>query len=151
MNNNQINNEVLNDLIKINNDRIEGYKRAMDELSSEDEDLRTIFAEMMRHSAKYKSQLTQEVQISGDEPATGTTTSGKIYRAWMDVKAMFTGHDRKAILENCEEGEDAAKAAYKTALNTEGLAANIRSMLIEQQAEIIIAHNHIRSLRDAVL
>jgi uncharacterized protein (TIGR02284 family) len=69
----------------------------------------------------------------------------------MDVKAMFTGHDRKAILENCEEGEDAAKAAYKTALNTEGLAANIRSMLIEQQAEIIIAHNHIRSLRDAVL
>lgn len=151
MNNNQINNDVLNDLIKINNDRIEGYKKAMDELSPEDEDLRSIFAEMMRHSARYKSQLVLEVQTSGDEPATGTTTSGKIYRAWMDVKAIFTGHDRKAILENCEAGEDAAKQAYKTALNTEGLAGNIRSMLIEQQAEIIISHNHIRSLRDAVL
>jgi uncharacterized protein (TIGR02284 family) len=150
MNNNEINNEVLNDLIQINNDRIEGYKRAMDELSPEDEDLKNIFAEMMRHSAKYKSQLVQEVQISGEEPVTGTTTSGKIYRAWMDVKAMFSGNDRKAVLENCEAGEDAAKEAYKSALNTEHLSANIRSILIEQQAEIIIAHNHIKSLRDAV-
>ncbi len=151
MDNNQINNEVLNDLIQINNDRIEGYKRAMDELSLKDEDLKKIFSEMIRQSAKFKSQLAQEVQISGEEPVTGTTTSGKVYRAWMDVKAMFSGNDRKTVLENCEAGEDAAKEAYKSALNTEGLSANIRSMLIEQRAEVNIAHNHIRSLRDAVL
>src|SRR5690606_16883305 len=106
MNNNQINNEVLNDLIKINNDRIEGYKTATEELTSEDDDLRVIFDELSRQSAEYKSQLVEEVQVSGEEPESGTTTAGKVYRAWMDVKALFTGHDRKTILANCETGED---------------------------------------------
>src|SRR6185312_15682061 len=104
MNNNQIDNEVLNDLIKINNDRIEGYKKATEELSPEDDDLRVIFAELSRQSATNKSQLVEEVQVLGEEPESGTTTAGKVYRAWMDVKALFTGHDRKTILANCETG-----------------------------------------------
>lgn len=151
MNNNQINNEVLNDLIKINNDRIEGYKKATEELTSEDDDLRVIFDELSRQSAKYKSQLVEEVQVSGEEPESGTTTAGKVYRAWMDVKALFTGHDRKTILANCETGEDAAKVAYKSALNTEGISANVRDILQKQQTELLTAHNHIKSLRDSIL
>lgn len=146
---NQINSEVLNDLIQINNDRIEGYKKATEELSSEDDDLKDIFSEMMRQSIKYKSQLVEEVQILGGEPESGTTTSGKIYRAWMDVKAMFSGRDRKAILGNCESGEDAAQDAYKMALNTEDLSTTIRTILVDQQAELLKAHNHIKLLRDS--
>ncbi len=43
----------------------------------------------------------------------GTTEMGKIYRAWMDVKAVFTGENRHTILSNCEAGEDATQKAYK--------------------------------------
>ena len=69
--------------------------------------------------------LATEVAALGDDIEKGTTNSGKIYRAWMDVKAAFTGHDRKAILASCEFGEDAAQAAYKTALAVEGLPSNV--------------------------
>ena len=150
MNNNQTDIEVLNDLIQINNDRIEGYSRAMDELSDEDNDLKTVFANMSRQSANYKSTLTNEVQVLGQDPETGTTVSGKIYRAWMDVKAAFTGHDRQTVLNNCEFGEDAAKKAYKMGLDTEGLSSNVRSIIEEQQSGIIASHDQIKALRDSV-
>lgn len=151
MNQNQINNDVLNDLVQINNDRIEGYRKASDELSVQDQDLRTFFAEISRQSANFKSELIEEIQVSGEEPDSGTTTMGKIYRAWMDVKAVFTGHDRKTILGNCESGEDAAKEAYNTALNTEDLSPNIREIISGQLTELLIVHNHIKALRDSSL
>ena len=97
---------VLNDLIRINNDRIEGYHRANNEARDIDADLRAIFTRMADESRQYASELTQEVVKLGGEPATGTTASGKIYRAWMDVKATFTGHDRESVLASCEFGED---------------------------------------------
>lgn len=150
MDNNQTDIEVLNDLIQINNDRIEGYSKAMDELSDHDTDLKTIFASMSRQSANYKSELSNEVQVLGHNPDTGTTVSGTIYRAWMDVKAVFTGHDRQTVLNNCEFGEDAAKKAYKMALDTEGLSSNLRSIVEEQQTGIIASHDQIKILRDSV-
>lgn len=148
MENKSVNAEVLNDLIEINNDRVVGYQKASEELSAEDTDLKSVFAEMIRQSQQNKSALTQEVQVLGDEPEKGTTNSGKIYRAWMDVKAVFTGHDRHTALENCEFGEDAAKKAYKTALETEGLSAHLHTLIAEQQATLQQSHDKIKSLRD---
>src|SRR5690242_1408326 len=107
---------VLNDLIRINNDRIVGYEKAAEEARDIDVDLRTIFTRMAEESRQYAAELTQIVVAYNGEPATGTTNSGKIYRVWMDVKATFTGSSRQAILENCEFGEDAAQRAYESAL-----------------------------------
>ncbi len=150
MNNNETDIEVLNDLIQINNDRIQGYNKAIEELSDQDSDLKKIFASMSRQSANYKSTLISEVQVLGQDPETGTTVSGKIYRTWMDVKAAFTGHDRQTILNNCEFGEDAAKKSYKMALDTEGVSFNVRSIIEEQQVGIMASHDQIKILRDSV-
>jgi len=140
--------EVLNDLIQINNDRIIGYERAIKETKSEDEDLKVLFASMIAESHRNKMALASEVQALGAEAEQGTTTSGKVYRAWMDVKAIFTGHDRHTVLENCEAGEDAAQRAYKTSLEQEALPAFIRDLLIQQQQTLKESHDEIRSLRD---
>lgn len=151
MENSKVNTEVLNDLIQINNDRVTGYEKALGELAPADSDLRTLFVEMIRQSGQHKATLTQEVQVlGGSAEKSATTTSGKIYRAWMDVKAMFNGHDRETTLNNCEFGEDAAQKAYKEALETEGLSANLRSILTEQQADLRTSHDQIKALRDSV-
>ncbi|EDM35942.1 hypothetical protein PBAL39_23082 [Pedobacter sp. BAL39] len=150
MENNTVNTEILNDLIQINNDRVKGYEKAIEELKTEDADLRSLFAEMIRQSQQHKATLTQEVQVLGVTADTGTTTSGKIYRAWMDVKAVFTGHDRETVLNNCEFGEDAAQKAYKTALETEGLSANLNAIVAEQKADLRVSHDQIKALRDKV-
>ncbi|RZM22290.1 MAG: PA2169 family four-helix-bundle protein [Pedobacter sp.] len=150
MENNAVNREILNDLIEINNDRVAGYEKAIEELKNEDSDLKTLFVEMVGQSFKLKAALAQEVQVLGGEAETGTTTSGKIYRAWMDVKAVFTGHDRETVLNNCEFGEDAAQKAYRMALATEGLSAHLNSLVTEQKADLRTSHDRIKALRDQV-
>lgn len=141
--------EVLNDLIQINNDRVEGYKRAIKEADASDVDLKAIFQRMEDESRQYLAELNREVVKLGGEPASGTTVSGKIYRAWMDVKATFTGSDRLAVLENCEFGEDAAQKAYKEALESdEDLSLDLRQLISNQKASLKVSHDTIKRYRD---
>lgn len=144
-----VNTETLNDLVQINNDRIEGYTKAIEELKAEDSDLKTLFVKMIGESHKLKLALATEVEVLGQDVAEGTTNSGKIYRAWMDVKAVFTGHDRKTVLNNCEAGEDAAQKAYKSALEEDDLSADLRALITEQKAQLRGSHDEIKALRDA--
>src|SRR6187401_1944647 len=128
--------EVLNDLVAINNDRINGYEKAIEEAEASDSDLKSLFTSMIDESRKIRLALANEVQSLGGEYDRGTTASGKLYRAWMDVKAVFSGHDRHTVLANCERGEDAAQNAYKDALNENNVPAYIRTMLEEQKQEL---------------
>lgn len=141
--------EVLNDLIEINNDRIVGYERAIEETKPEDSDLKSIFSQMAAESKQYKQALSNLVGTLGGEIEEGTTASGKIYRAWMDVKATFTGHTRKSVLENCEFGEDAAQKAYRTALQDEDLPASLRDLVMQQQQALKLSHDKIKLMRDS--
>lgn len=140
--------EILSDLIEINNDRIVGYERALKELREEDADLKPLFLGMIDESREAKMELGTELQVFKGDIDTGTTISGKIYRAWMDVKAMFTGHDRHTVLENCEFGEDAAQKAYKTALESDHLPAYLRDIIYDQQQILKASHNEIKAFRD---
>ncbi len=141
--------EVLNDLIEINNDRITGYQKGAEETKNLDIDLQSVFNSMANDSRKYVAELAQEVNKLGGEYTTDSTTSGKIYRVWMDVKATFTGHDRQTVLENCEFGEDAAQKAYTAALSSDAeMSADVRKVITDQQSTLKIAHNLIKKYRD---
>jgi uncharacterized protein (TIGR02284 family) len=140
--------EVLNDLVMINNDRITGYERAIKELKDEDADLKSLFDQMIIESQNIKSDLAHEIQVLHGDVEKGTTEMGKIYRAWMDVKAVFTGENRHTVLANCEAGEDAAQKAYKKALETDRLPLFLRELLTNQQAILKESHDEIRDLRN---
>ncbi len=140
--------EILQDLIQINNDRITGYERALKELKHEDEDLKILFTGMIDESHEAKLALAEEVQVMGADVDDGTTASGKIYRAWMDVKAVFTGQSRKSILENCHNGEHAALKAYTSALEQQHLPAFLREMIEKQKHIFQASHDEVKSLRD---
>ena len=141
--------EILNDLVEINNDRIVGYERAIEEAKDEDADLKSIFSQMVSESRQYKQELTEVIAGLGGEIETGTTASGKIYRAWMDVKATFSGNSRKSVLENCEFGEDAAQKAYRMALSDEDLSSTYRELVMRQQQALKLSHDKIKLLRDS--
>jgi uncharacterized protein (TIGR02284 family) len=140
---------ILNDLVRINHDRVVGYEKAIDELKDEDADLKTLFSRYITESRQYGQELTSEVARLGGDPADGTTNSGKVYRVWMDLKAVVTGKDRKTILSNCEFGEDAAQKAYDTALNAEvELEPSIRDLVVRQKATLKSGHDEVKRLRD---
>lgn len=141
---------VLNDLIEINNDRIIGYEKAVEETKSLDVDLQATFHKMANDSRTYADELKQKVQELGGKPAVDTTNMGKIYRVWMDVKATFSGHDRQSVLESCEFGEDAAQKAYKAALASDAeIDATTRQLITAQQSSLKTAHDIIKKYRDA--
>jgi uncharacterized protein (TIGR02284 family) len=139
--------EVLNDLIQINNDRITGYERAIRETKPEDDDLKIFYATMIAESHRNKISLATEVQALGAEVEQGTTTSGKIYRAWMELKAIFTGNNRMTILSNCETVENSTRQAYHTALEHEALPAYIRDLLVHQEEALRSNNEEIKMLR----
>lgn len=143
--------EILNDLIKINNDRIAGYERAIKETKDLDVDLKALFEGMVKESEGYKQELvTKANEMSNDDMDDDSTTSGKIYRAWMDIKSTFTDSDRKTILDSCEFGEDAWRRAYKSSLDTtEPLEGNITTIIREQYDNQKKSHDLIKKYRDA--
>ena len=143
--------EVLSDLIQINNDRIVGYEKAIRQTNVEDTDLKILYASMVAEGHRVKIALSIEVQALGAEIDHGidhgTTASGRIYRAWMGVKAIFAGNNRQTVLANCEAGEQAVQRAYRMALNHD-LPAYIRELLTRQQDALFASMGEIRSMRD---
>ena len=144
--------ELLNDLVLINNDRIEGFERAIKELEENGDEggLMPYFLRFIDESRRYKMELGGEIQVLGHDIEQGTSIEGKLHRAWIAVKETFTGHDLHSLLEECERGEDAIKHAYEDALNEEWLPAYVRDILDDQLDQIIEAHDEIRSFRDSV-
>ena len=141
--------DVLNSLIEINNDRIYGYETASKEV--EETDLKMLFAEATETSIKCKAQLVAEVISLGGKQTESTTTSGKIFRIWMDVKASVTGKSRKMILDSCVFGEDAAIETYKDALaEEEDLTSNQHMMIAEQLLLIKADHDSVKKVRDLI-
>lgn len=141
--------EVLNDLIKINNDRIQGYERAMAENEFQDQDLNALFLTFIEKSKSCKSELVSMATKLSGETATDTTASGKLYRMWMDIKVAISGNNRLAVLENCEFGEDAAQKAYKEALeDSNDQPADLINLISKQKAELKEDHDKVKGLRD---
>src|SRR3569833_1082796 len=143
--------DVLNDLIEINNDRVKGFEKAARDLEENDGDLRPVFEKYAEQSRGYASALQSLVSQSGAEAEDGSGIGGAVHRAWIDVKATFSGHDRKAILAECERGEDAIKKSYENALEPENeLGTEILSVLNDQYTGITQGHNEIKALRDSL-
>jgi uncharacterized protein (TIGR02284 family) len=69
----------------------------------------------------------------------------------MDVRAAFSGQNRKTVLANCEYGEDAAQRAYTNAIKEEGLPKYIVEMLLNQKETLKQSHDEIKRLRDTSL
>lgn len=141
--------EVLNDLIRINHDRTEGYHKAVEELKPTDIDLKTMFTNMANTSVQYANALAAEVRNLGGSPASDSTQSGKLYRVWMDIRSGISARDRKSVLALCEFGEDAALKAYNLALESDAeIPAEVRQLIVDQRSSIQSAHDVVKRYRD---
>ncbi len=143
--------DVLNTLVQINNDRIEGYETASKE--TEEHDLKSMFAQFTKTSEKNNQELSTEITKLGGTPTDGTKNTGKFFRVWMDVKAALTGKDRKAILNSCEFGEDEALETYEDVQenDAEHLSAEQKSMVSSQYNLLNADHDTVKTMRDALV
>lgn len=140
----------LNELVKINNDRIQGYEKAIKD--NEDSDLDDLFRHYVVQSQNFRSQLADHiVRIDGlaVSDATSTDVTSKLHRAWIDIKSALTGKDREAILGSVEFGENAAIEAYQDAIDKDHIPAYIKEDLHKQLTELQSALDRIKTLEKA--
>ncbi|MEP6786850.1 MAG: PA2169 family four-helix-bundle protein [Acidobacteriota bacterium] len=137
---------TLNGLIETCKDGEEGFRDAAEGV--ERSDLKTTFYEFSQQRAQFVGVLQEIVRSLGGEPETGGSMTGAIHRGWIDLKSAITGKDEGAILNECERGEDSAKASYTKALEY-NLPANVSDVIRQQSQAIQAAHNKIKALRDA--
>lgn len=142
--------EILNDLLKINTDRADGYALAIQE--TKDADLKIMFRNMAEESKKNLGDLSRMIlQLDGDPEFGENTLAGKIYHVWMELKTSFTGKDRQSILNACEFGEDAAAKAYKSAVHEQDLLTEAFDLIYRQAQLQRASHDVIKAYRDANL
>jgi uncharacterized protein (TIGR02284 family) len=125
--------DTLQELLLFVNDRIEGYKKAVEE--TKDHDLQGYYKQLVSQSQQFSKELNSHLRKLGAEPETSTTLKGKFYRGWMDAKALIAGSDEKAILGSNVYGEEWALKAYQDALDDKTLPAAIRTA-VERQLHI---------------
>jgi len=140
--------EDLNDLVKINNDRILGYEKAVED--TDDTQLDDLFRHYIIQSQGFRSQLADHiVRIDGLAVSDATTSdvSSKIHRAWIDIKSAVTGKDRDTVLSSVEFGENAAIDVYKDAIEKDHLPAYIKEDLMKQMGQLEDALDKIKAIR----
>ena len=141
---------ILNALIQLNNDRMEGYERAIN--YTEDEDLKLLFSEFSITSRRLNDELVDEVENLDGEPIEGSTTSGKWFRIWTEVKSALTNKGLAGILNSCEYGEEWAVKTYENVLNEEWefLTVDQIEMIRDQYTIIKKDHDSIKEFREQV-
>lgn len=85
---------------------------------------------------------------TGESVDVGGTGIGAVHRVWGDLKAKLGGGDH-TLLETAEQGEDAAKKAYKEALESSSITGSIRTLLQTQQTHILASHDKVKAFRDS--
>jgi uncharacterized protein (TIGR02284 family) len=136
---------ILNDLIETSNNGEKGFSTAAED--TRNPELSSVFRQRAQDCARAAKDLQQMVVRLGGKPEEGGTVAGAAHRGWLNLKASVTGRSDVAILEECERGEDVAKAHYRKAVESD-LPADIRSVVELQLEGAKNNHEQIRDLRD---
>ena len=105
--------------------------------------LKHYFAAESLKRASFRGELETLLHtLVVDDVKESGTASGAIHRTWADVKAKLGGGDH-TLLETAEAGEDAAKKAYKEALEND-LPLPVKQRLDTQYAHIQTSHDDVK-------
>jgi uncharacterized protein (TIGR02284 family) len=136
---------ILNDLVETSKDGEQGFRTAAEDTKAAD--LREVFLKRAENCAQGAADLQQLILRLGGDPQKRGSIAGAVHRGWVNLKAAASGRSDLAILEECERGEDVAKARYRKALE-EKLPDDVRSIVQRQYDGVQRNHDQIRGLRD---
>jgi uncharacterized protein (TIGR02284 family) len=138
---------TVNGLIETLKDGEKGFKEAAEAVK--DPQLKSLFQEYAQQRSRFATELqTQARSLGESDPEKTSSTAGAMHRAWINLKSAVTSGDDKAILSECERGEDSAVHEFEEAMQ-DGLTSPLRDIVSRQFSEIKSAHDRVKHLRDA--
>lgn len=138
---------TLNDLIETSRDGEKGFRECADE--ADNPELKSLFARAASRCNEAVTELSQAVRQHGGDPDDSGSVSGALHRGWLELRTALTSNDDKAVLEECERGEDSAMKNYREALDKD-LPPDIRALVQKQFEGVRENHDRIKALRDAM-
>lgn len=139
---------VLNDLLNITNDRIDGFSKVEDKVWDHYPALRNDYDQMVSQSLTMKNELSDLITERGGTPDNSGSAAGAIHRAWIDVKNSFAGNNAEATLGNVVYGENAAINAYQSALDSGDLCPESSRVVLGQLHHLKASHDKFENLED---
>ena len=138
---------VLNGLIETCKDGEEGFRQAAEK--AQDPSLKSLFLKYATQRAEYAQELQQFVAGTGEKPETSGHAAASLHRGWIGLKAAFSKNEDKAIIDECEAGEDAAIKNYSEATSS-ALPTQASQLVARQFAGVKAAHEVVRDLKHGV-
>ncbi|GAB0157574.1 hypothetical protein CHRYSEOSP005_28530 [Chryseobacterium sp. Alg-005] len=123
---------VLNDLLHITNDRIEGFEKVEGKIWERYPDVKNEYDHMISQSKIMKNELIDLITEINGKPQDSPSIAGTLHRTWIDIKNSFLSANVESTLENVVFGERAAIDTYEEALKNGNLSG--RSL------EVITSH-----------
>ena len=137
--------DALQDLAECCKDGEYGFRACAEQAKRQD--LKSTFLQRADDCRSAAQELNEQISSLGGSPEEHGSAAGALHRGWVAVKASLSSYDDKAVLEECERGEDNAKARYTKALK-QPLPASIKLVVERQMQGLQRNHDQIKMLRD---
>jgi len=137
--------DALQDLVECCKDGEYGFRACAEQAKRAD--LKSTFLQRADDCRGAAQELNEQIRSLGGETEDSGSAAGALHRGWVSLKTTLTTYDDKAVLEECERGEDNAMARYRKALK-QPLPAAIKLIVERQMQGVQRNHDRIKMLRD---
>jgi uncharacterized protein (TIGR02284 family) len=138
--------DVLQELVECSKDGEYGFRTSAEQVKRAD-----LKSTLLQHADECRAaaqELNNLIRQLGGKVEDSGSVMGAMHRGWVSVKATLSTYDDKAVLAECERGEDNAKARYRKALE-KNLPADVRQVVERQYQGVQRNHDQVKVLRDA--
>lgn len=139
--------DTLNTLVETCKDGEYGFRTCAEHARSPE--LKEFFARRAKDCASAAQELQSLVVRFGGSPDTGGSATGAVHRGWVAARGTVALNDDKAMLNECERGEDAAVARYRSALEKQ-LPPEVDEVVRRQFQGVQRNHDEVKRLRDSI-
>lgn len=146
---NQEETSVLNDLLHVINDRIEGFEKVEGKIWEGYPDVKPEYAKIISLTKVMKNELLNLITENGGEAADSGSVTGAIHRTWIDIKNSFTiGNTEESTLQNVIFGEKAAADAYQSAIDGGKLTPKSLDIVSEHLKHIKDSYHQFKNISE---
>src|SRR3954452_7285478 len=132
---------TLNTLIATTIDSITGYEDSAENIDNER--FREIFRQRANERQEIVEELRSEVRRLGGDPEESGSFLGKAHQRFEDLKAVVTGRDEQAIINEVERGEDYLKEKWQAALQSGNLNGESHDLVERCYQSVKAGHDQI--------
>jgi len=126
-------------------DSINGYRDAAQ--NAEGSRFQELFRSMADERSKVAEDLRSEVRRLGGNPPDDGSFLGATHQRFLDLKSAITGRNDESIINEVERGEDYLKEKFETALNSQELPTESRSVIERAYQSVRQGHDRVSSLK----